>query len=186
MDGGHLADRLVRSERLGAEQGAQLAARLACERDAALAYVVLALERDRLREGEVRRRVARSLLLRARDERRGLVVAPARDRSVDPLLPPATNVDEACAFRGAEPFVAVAGIEVRVELLEVEVELCDCVRAVDDRHEAFRACARHDLLDREQQRRLGGDVGDENGSRSIGPSFEQAVDRGAHVARAGP
>src|SRR5437763_1560137 len=94
---------------------AALAACVACERDAALAYVVLVLERDRLREGEVRLRVARSLLLRAGDERRGLVVPPARNRSVDPLLPAATNVDEACALRGAEPFVAVAGIEVCVE-----------------------------------------------------------------------
>ena len=156
---------------------------LARERDAALTHVVRPLKRDRLRDGEIRRRVARSLLLGARDECRRLCVAPADDRAVDPLLPLGSRVEETGALRRAQPFVAVTGIEVRAELLQVEVELRDGVRAVDDRCETFRTCAGDDIFDRQQQRGLGRDVRDEHGPRTVGLVFEEPVDRDAHVAR---
>ena len=63
----HLEHHLLGCDRLGAEQLAQLAAGLAARCDAAgthLVPVALRLERDRGRNAEVRRRVARALMLR--------------------------------------------------------------------------------------------------------------------------
>src|SRR5437588_262371 len=82
--------------------------------------VVLAHEVDRGRDGEVRRRVSRSLQLGAGPERRRLLVAPARDDAVDALLPLGTHVQETGALRCAQPFVAVPGVEVRAERVEIE------------------------------------------------------------------
>jgi len=59
-------------------------------------------------------------------------VAPADDRAFDALLIPPPNVQEAGALRRAEPFVAVARVEVRAERIEVERHLARRVRSVDD------------------------------------------------------
>ena len=61
----HLQYLRVGRERLRAQQRAKLPARFARELDAPTAYVVLALERDRVWHREIRRRVAGSLALRA-------------------------------------------------------------------------------------------------------------------------
>ena len=71
----------------------------------------------------------------------GSLVAPADDRAVDALLPLGAHVEEAGAFRRAQPLVAVAGVEVGAERGEVEVDLRDRVRAVDDRGEPVPPCA---------------------------------------------
>ena len=85
-------------------------------------------------------------------ERKSLVVvAPVDDGAVDPVLVLGADVEEARALRRAQPLVAVAGVEVGAEPLEVERRLTRRVRAVDDDREPFRACAGDDRLDRQEQ-----------------------------------
>ena len=147
---------------------------VARECDAAFADVVLAHELDRVGNGEIGGGVARALPLRARDERRRLAVSPADDGAVDALLPVAAHVQEAGALRRAEPLVAVAGVEVRAERVEVEVDVRRRVRAVDDRDEPFGVRARDDLLDGEEEAGLRGDVRDVDGARALGALREDA------------
>jgi hypothetical protein len=63
-------------------------------------------------------------------------------------MPLGADVEEAGAFRRAEPFVAVARVEVGAECVEAEIDLPHGVGAVDDRHEPVGAGARDDPLDR--------------------------------------
>jgi len=180
----HAQHHRLRRDRLGAEELVQRAARLAAQLDAALRLVVLAHELDRGRHAQVRGGVARALFLRARAERCVVAVAPADDRPVDALLPLAADVQEAGALRGTQPFVRVPAVEVRAERVEVERDVGRRVRAVDDGDEPELAAARDDLLDGEQQSRLGGDVRRVHDARPLVHVLEQLVVRDAHVARA--
>jgi len=106
----HLREHLGRGERLGPEQGTELVTRLERQRTAARADrvpLVLRLEADRVRDGEPRGNVARPLLLDPLREARALLVAPADDSSVDPLVPLGPHVQEARALRRAEPLVGL-------------------------------------------------------------------------------
>src|SRR3954453_22777467 len=79
--------------------------------------VVLALPLDRVRHGQVRGRVAGSLLFVPRNECRVVAfVAPAEDEWVHFALAVASHVEERRTLRRGEPLVTVAGVEVRVEL----------------------------------------------------------------------
>ena len=94
--------------------------------------VVLRLEGDRRRHREVRRRIARPLPAMKLRERRVVQPVPRHDRRIDQPLRIGTRVEEARALRRAQPFVAVAGVDVGAERVQVEVELARRVRAVDD------------------------------------------------------
>ena len=57
--------------------------------------------------------------------------------------------EEAGALRRTEPLVAVAGVDVRAEGLQLEWDVARGMRAVDDREHARNAGRRADLLDGE-------------------------------------
>src|SRR5437867_9368 len=106
------------AERIGGPPGELVAAR---------PYIVppaLLLPLDRVRDSQVRGGVARPLLLVAREEGRVVVViAPAEDEWVDVALELAADIEEAGALRCAQPLVAVARVEVRVELAQAQREM---------------------------------------------------------------
>src|SRR6202022_1782341 len=85
---------------------------------------------------QVGRRVVRAGPLLLIDELRTAwhagFVAPAHDQRLDQMLAFRARVEEGGAFRGAEPLVTVARVEVCAERLHVERDLADGMRAIDD------------------------------------------------------
>ena len=69
--------------------------------------------------------------------------------------------EKAAALRRAQPFVTVAGVEVRADRIQVEVELARPVGAVDDADDPGLARTPAQLLDREADRRRRADVAEE-------------------------
>src|SRR5512133_36125 len=119
---------------------AQLQGGPPCELVAAGPHVVpavLALPLDRRGDGQVGGRVPRALPLVAREEARIVtLVAPAEDERVHVTLQLPPNVEEAGALGCAHPFVAVAGVEVGIELADVQRQVPGDMRAVDDGRDA--------------------------------------------------
>jgi len=72
--------------------------------------------------------------------------------------------------------MAVAGVEVRAERVEVEIHVPRRMRSVDDRHEPFGPGARDDLLHGQEQPRFGGDVRDVDDPSTRGESREEPLD----------
>src|SRR5581483_1428389 len=98
--------------------------------------VVLLLEPDRGRDGEVGGRVARPLPTVSVRERRAVLPVPRDDRGLDRPLCLGPGPEEPGALRRAQPFVAVPRVDVGPERLEVEVDLAGRVGAVDDEERA--------------------------------------------------
>jgi hypothetical protein len=105
-------------------------------------------------------------------------------------------MEKARALRCAQPLVSIPAVEVGSERGEVRRNVGGCVSAVDHRHEALRAGARDDLLDRQHEPRVRGDVADVDDSGVFGGRREDCVadlprvivrqrDRRPDVARAG-
>lgn len=112
-DARHLQHHLLRRDRLGAEHRAQVAPCLAARLDTSRPHLVpgpLRLEDNRGRHREVGGRVAVALRLRSCDERCGIGVAPAHDRSYDALLVLRTHVEEPGAFRRAQPLMVYSRV----------------------------------------------------------------------------
>ena len=80
------------------------------------------------------------------------------------------------ALRRADPLVQVAGVVRRADRADVEREHARRVRAVDQRVDAARGQLLHDPLDGEDQRRLAGDVVDEQQPRAVGDFLQHALD----------
>ena len=76
-------------------------------------------------------------------------------------LPIGPGIDKAGALRGAHPLVAVAGIEINLERIEIEIQKTRTVGAVDHHHDAVLVRQCDQLLDREHQSCGRGDVADE-------------------------
>ena len=131
---------------------------------------------DRRRHGQARRRIARSLPAVPLGEARLGAVAPRDHERLDPPLVLRPRPEKPGSLRRAEPLVAVARVDVRPELLEVERQLARRVRAVDDREHAGRARGGADLLDREDERGRRGDVADRDRLRP-------RADRACELAR---
>src|ERR671930_2255594 len=136
---------------------AELVRRPAGQRVAALPHAVPGmgpLPFDRGWNGQVGGRIARPLLLVTSEEARVVaVVAPAEHEWMDvPLqLPP--HIQKAGALGRTEPLVAIAGVEVRVELPYVQRQVARDVSAVDHGADAALARAAAELRDRQRQRR---------------------------------
>ena len=99
------------------------------------------------------------------------------------FLQVAADVQERGTFRRAEPLVAVARIEVRVDCAEIERKVSRHVRAVDDRRDAALSCARAERLDRELHGRLGGYVAHEQCSSALGNAGPDLLDDVVGVAQ---
>ena len=84
--------------------------------------------------------------------------APRDDKRLHQRLDVCAHVQEARALGRAEPFVAVAGVEIGVKRVEVERNLAGGVCAVDHRIDAGGAGARQQGLNGQAQRRGRGDV----------------------------
>src|SRR5207244_1256595 len=142
-----------------------------------LAVVVLAEEVDRRGDAEVRGGIAGALYLCAHYEGCRFLIPPRRDDAVDSALPLGSYVQEARSLRSRQPLVTIAGVEVRADRVELEVDLRDRVLAVDDGREPTGARLAHDLLHGQQQRRLGRDVRDEDRLRPLGHVVEELIPR---------
>ena len=117
----------------------------------------------------------------------GLAVAPADDERLDEPLTLRPNVEKPGALRRAEPFVAVPGVDVGAQPLEVERHVTRAVRAVDHREHPGLARPPAELLHREEKRRGRADVADEEDARLLrgGGPDRVRVDAGCpHHARA--
>src|SRR6266550_5895067 len=98
-----------------------------------LVPAVLALPLDRRGDGQVRGRIARALPLVAHQEARVVaLVPPAEHKRMHVTLELAPHVEEAGALRRAQPLVAIARVEVGIELAEVQGQVSRDVGAVDD------------------------------------------------------
>ena len=115
---------------------------------------------DRRRHCEGRCRISRALPAVPLGEARLGAVTPRDDEGLDPPLVLGPGPEERGSLRRAEPLVAVAGVDVRPELLEVERQLSGSVCAVNDREHAGCARSGTDLLDRKDKRSRRGDVAD--------------------------
>jgi hypothetical protein len=93
-------------------------------------------------------------------EARVLAVPPADDERLDPGLVLGPCPEEACPLGRAQPLVTVPRVHVGSERLEVERDLSRSMRAVHDREHPALAGGGTDLVDREDERGRGGDVGD--------------------------
>jgi hypothetical protein len=76
--------------------------------------------------------------------------------------------------------VAVPGVEVRTEAVEVEQRLRRRVRAVDDDRQSLRVRAGDDRVDGQEKAGVRGDVADEDDAGALGTRREQRLD---HVFR---
>ena len=74
------------------------------------------------------------------------------------LLAVAADVQKAHGLRGAEPFVAIAGVIGRPQTIHVERDHGRPVGAVDQRIDAAAVQLAHDFLDGKDQGRRAGDV----------------------------
>ncbi len=169
----------VRIQRLGAEVGVHPLAKLAQHGEAALADLrpaVFALEVDRPADGEDAGDVAGRLLLVAADK--GVLARPApTDRQrFHPFLVLGPDVQERGSLWRAEPLVEIAGVDVGADGLQVELELTGHVRAVDDRQDAGFAGAGANLLDRQDHRRAGGDVREEDRAGAVRDAVPERLD----------
>ena len=135
---------------------------------------VLGLEVDRRRDREVRRRIARAGPAMPDGPLVGGPV-PAHGARLEQRLRFGADVEKAGAFRRAEPLMTIAGVEVRTERREVEVDLPGRVRAVDDREHAGLASPRAELLGGKAKRRRRRDVTEEQRARSRRDGPEQIV-----------
>ena len=120
---------------------------------------------DRGGDRQNRRRVARSLPAVTVGEGAVGAVAPRDHERLDPALVLRPHPQEACTLRCAEPLVAVAGVDVRAERIEIERQLPGRVSAVDDRERTDRTCCRADLRHRQHERGRRRDVADGDGLR---------------------
>ena len=142
--------------------------------------VVFGLEVDRRRHAEKRRKIARALPLQPALERRGAdvgveagvaahrggaelgrEVAPAHHRGVQIRLSFRPGVQEGGALGRAQPLVAVAGVQVRADGHEIELDLPWGVCAVDQRRDAHLTRPRAQPGHGEHQRGGGADVAGE-------------------------
>ena len=142
--------------------------------------VVLALEGDGRRHGQVRRRVVGPGPLEVVDEERRpralAAVAPADDERLQEVLALRPGEEEAGALGGGEPLVAVAGVEVRPELIQLEVHVAGRVRPVDHRQDAGGPRASADLGDWEDEGGARGDVADGDHPRASGHAGPELLD----------
>ena len=127
---------------------------------------VLAHEVDRGRDREVCRRIASALPVVPLRELR-LAVAPADDERVEGVLVLGQDMEEARALRRAQPFVAVAGVEVRSQALEVERHLTRAVGAVDHAQRPGFTRLRAQLLDRKEDGGRRADMADHEHARPL-------------------
>ena len=139
---------------------------------------------DRGRDRQRRRRVARPLPAVPVGEGAVVAVAPRDHERLDPALVLRPRPEEAGALRRAEPLVAVAGVDVGAERLEVERQLAGRVRAVDDRERARRPRRRADLRHRQHERGRRGDVADRDGLRPRPDRVDELVRLGVDELRA--
>ncbi len=124
--------------------------RIGEQRPAALSHrgpVVRGEEVQRRRHREVGRRVARPLPAVRLGERGALDEVPRDDERLDQGLRLGPRVEKAGSLRRAQPFVAVPGVDVGLQGVELEVELPRRVRTVDDRERAVRPRERADAGD---------------------------------------
>ena len=139
---------------------------------------------DRGRNRQDRRRVARPLPAVPVGEGAVVAVAPRDHERLDPALVLGPRPEERRTLRRAEPLVAVAGVDVRPERLEVERQLTGCVRAVDDRERAGRPRGGADLRHRQHERRRRGDVADRDRLRPRADRLRELLRLGVDEPRA--
>ena len=141
--------------------------------------VVGALERDRRRHRQEGRDVARALPLQPALQHRAaqvgveaavsrhlLGITPARHGGVQALVVLGAHVQERGALGRAQPLVQVAGVEVGAHGVQVQRDLAGRVRAVDHRQQPARTRRGAEFGHREDQRRGGRDVADEDHPRA--------------------
>ena len=138
----------------------------------------IAVRLDRGRDRQRRGGIARPLPAVPVGEGAVVAVAPRDHERLDPALVLRPRPEEAGALRRAEPLVAVAGVDVGAERVEIERQLARRVGAVDDRERSGRARRRADLRHREHERGRRGDVADRDRPRP-------RPDRGRELVRLG-
>ena len=87
-----------------------------------------------------------------------LAVPPADHRRVEAAVVLGARMQEGRALGGAQPFVAVARVEVRAQRIQFQGDVARCVCTVDQGHNARVTCTPTQLGQREDQRRGGRDV----------------------------
>ena len=139
---------------------------------------------DRGRDRQRGRGIARPLPAVPVGEGAVGAVAPRDHERLDPALVLRPRPEESRALRRAEPLVAVAGVDVRAERLEIERELARCVGAVDDRECPRRPRRGADLRHRQHERRRRGDVADGDRPRPRPDRVHELVRLGVDEPRA--
>jgi hypothetical protein len=99
----------------------------------------------------------------------------ADDRRVNAQAPVLAHVQERGALRRADPLVQVACVIRRADRAHVEREQAGGVRSVDERVDSASGQLIDDRRDGEDQRRLAGDVIDEEQARAIGDLLQHAL-----------
>src|SRR5689334_22382429 len=119
--------------------------------------IMLRLKRNGRRNAQIRRRISRARPLEEILKRRwpwgSRLPAPTDYQRMQQRLPLRAGIQKASPHWGTQPFMAVAGIKVGAQRIQVKVKLAGGMRAIYHRQNALLRCAVADGLDRKNQRR---------------------------------